>query len=68
MLQSLAKEAVILLLICAILTSALITPHPIQAETGQGTDIFRVIMTIFGVDESKGDVIAIVRQKMKQQK
>lgn len=59
----LSKRGFILLLICAILTSALITPHSIQAETGQGTDIFRVITTIFGVDESKGDVIAIVTAK-----
>jgi hypothetical protein len=36
---------------------------PVQAETGQGTDIFKVIMTIFGVDESNGDVIAIVTAK-----
>jgi hypothetical protein len=35
----------------------------VQAETGQGADVFRVIMTIFGVDESKGDVIAIVTAK-----
>jgi hypothetical protein len=35
----------------------------VQAETGQGTDIFKVIMTIFGVDESNGDVIAIVTAK-----
>ena len=40
-----------------------ITISPVQAETGQGEDIFRVIMTIFGVDESKGDVIAIVTAK-----
>ena len=59
----LSKRGFLLLLICAILTSALITPHSIQAETGQGTDIFRVITTIFGVDESKGDVIAIVTAK-----
>jgi hypothetical protein len=39
------------------------TASPVQAETGQGTDIFKVIMTIFGVDESKGDVIAIVTAK-----
>jgi hypothetical protein len=31
-----------------------------HAETGQGTDVFRVIMTIFGVDKSKGDIVAIV--------
>lgn len=40
-----------------------ITISPVQAETGQGEDIFRVITTIFGVDESKGDVIAIVTAK-----
>jgi hypothetical protein len=32
----------------------------IYAETGKGDDIFRVIMTIFGIDRSRGDVIAIV--------
>lgn len=51
----------VLLLIGVILTSLIATP--VQAETGQGEDIFRVIMTIFGVDESKGDVIAIVTAK-----
>ena len=59
----LSKRGSILLLICVILTSLIITSHPIQAETGQGADVFRVIMTIFGVDESKGDVIAIVTAK-----
>ncbi len=39
-----------------------------QAETGQGADVFRVIMTIFGVDESKGDVIAIVTAKGQEAK
>jgi hypothetical protein len=32
----------------------------VDAETGQGTDIFRVIMTVFGVENTKGDVVAIV--------
>ena len=53
-------------LLAVILTSLVvsgITASPVQAETGQGTDIFKVIMTIFGVDESKGDVIAIVTAK-----
>jgi hypothetical protein len=53
-------------LLAVILTSLVvsgITTSPVQAETGQGTDIFKVIMTIFGVDESKGDVIAIVTAK-----
>jgi hypothetical protein len=34
--------------------------NPIQAETGKGEDIFRVILTIFEADKSKGDVVAIV--------
>jgi hypothetical protein len=49
-----------------ILTSSVVSGiivNPVQAETGQGTDIFKVIMTIFGVDDSKGDVIAIVTAK-----
>ena len=57
---NISKRGAIILLIGAILTSALITTRPIQAETGKGEDIFKVIMTIFGVDKSKGDVIAIV--------
>ena len=55
-----SKRGTIILLIGAILTSAFITIHPIQAETGIGEDIFKVIMTIFGVDKSKGDMVAIV--------
>jgi hypothetical protein len=31
-----------------------------QAETGQGDDIFRVIMTIFGVDNTRGDLVVMV--------
>jgi hypothetical protein len=53
-------------LLGVILTSLVvsgITVSPVQAETGLGTDIFKVILTIFGVDESKGDVIAIVTAK-----
>ena len=34
--------------------------NPIQAQGGTAAEIFRVIMTIFGVDKSKGDVVAIV--------
>ena len=46
-----------------ILTSVITTLpliYPAQAETGKGEDVFKVIMTIFGVDKSKGDVVAIV--------
>ena len=52
------KNAV-LLLIGVILTNFMAV-HQALAETGQGDDVFRVIMTIFGVDKSKGDVVAIV--------
>jgi hypothetical protein len=56
----------ILLFIGLVLTSTVIeaiTINPVQAETGKGADVFRVIMTIFGVDESKGDVVAVVTAK-----
>jgi hypothetical protein len=46
-----------------ILTSVIAAPllnQPAQTETGKGDDVFKVIMTIFDVDESKGDVVAIV--------
>ena len=52
-----------LLFSALILTSAffsVITIDPAQAETGKGADVFKVIMTIFGVDKSKGDTVAIV--------
>jgi hypothetical protein len=29
-------------------------------ETGAGGDIFKVIMSVFGIEESKGDVVALV--------
>ena len=34
--------------------------NPIQGETGKGTDVFKVTMTIFGVEKSTGDLVAIV--------
>ncbi|HEY9385569.1 MAG TPA: hypothetical protein VIP70_00890 [Nitrososphaeraceae archaeon] len=56
------KTAASLLLIgltvATLSTGIMITP--IQAETGKGTDVFKVIMTIFGVDKSIGDVVGIV--------
>jgi hypothetical protein len=42
------------------LLAAAFNIYPIQAETGKGEDIFRVILTIFEADKSKGDVVAIV--------
>jgi len=58
----------VVVVILASLIDAVITITPVQAQTGQGEDIFRVIMTIFGVDESKGDVIAIVTAKDEEAK
>jgi hypothetical protein len=44
-----------------IVTSQTITiTNLVHAETGKGEDIFKVIMTIFGVENTKGDVIALV--------
>jgi hypothetical protein len=57
----LSSLGVVIMLISLVVSAN--TVSPVQAETGQGEDIFRVIMTIFGVDESKGDVIAIVTAK-----
>jgi hypothetical protein len=37
-----------------------IAKNAIQAQVGTESEIFRVIMTIFEVDKSKGDVIAII--------
>jgi hypothetical protein len=50
----------ILLFMGAIVTSIGIMANPVQAETGKGEDIFKVILTIFGIDKSKGDVVAMV--------
>src|SRR5688500_15363295 len=50
----------ILLLVGAILTTSFITAQLVQGETGKGRDVFKVIMTIFAADKSKGDVVAIV--------
>src|SRR5919109_881825 len=41
-------------------TTTTTTINPVQAESGKGADVFKVIMTIFGVDTSKGDLIAVV--------
>jgi hypothetical protein len=53
------NKTAVLLLIGVIMTN-FVTIHQAQAETGKGDDVFRVIMTIFGVDKSKGDVVAIL--------
>jgi hypothetical protein len=61
----LAKQKVLVISIWIVVMGAgigtsLWAVTPIHAETGKGEDIFKVIMTIFEVDKSKGDVVAIV--------
>ncbi len=46
--------------IITVLIAAILNIYPTQAETGRGEDVFRVILTIFEADKSKGDVVAIV--------
>jgi hypothetical protein len=53
--------------IIIITTALLLLPHQhtiiipaVRAETGKGTDVFKVIMTIFGLKKSTGQVVAIV--------
>ncbi|MDQ4013734.1 MAG: hypothetical protein M3146_08440, partial [Thermoproteota archaeon] len=53
------RDAILLLVGVILITSFGIT-QPVQAETGKGKDVFKVIMTIFAADKSKGDVVAIV--------
>jgi hypothetical protein len=57
--MNIENKTAVLLLIGVIMTNS-VTTHQALAETGKGDDVFRVIMTIFGVDKSKGDVVAIV--------
>lgn len=61
----------VLSIIGAVLAStcfSVVPTNTVQAETGQGDDIFKVITTIFDVDESKGDIVAIVTAKDEQAK
>ena len=41
------------------LFAAIFTVTPIHAETGKGADVFKVILTVFGVENTKGDVVEI---------
>jgi hypothetical protein len=46
----------------AIVSTAFLTQTNLSsdAETGKGADVFKVILTVFGVENTKGDVVAIV--------
>ena len=45
----------------AILTCfTMIINQSAHTESGNGKDVFKVIMTVFGADKSKGDIVSIV--------
>ncbi|MGA7541477.1 MAG: hypothetical protein WBW34_00285, partial [Nitrososphaeraceae archaeon] len=62
--ESASKRLVVVLFAIVLLTIAIISQNVsinlAYAETGTGADIFKVIMSVFGVEESKGDVVALV--------
>jgi hypothetical protein len=60
--RDLTKPLLVCFLVVAVSTTLLTRSINLNsyAETGQGSDVFRVIMTVFGVENTKGDVIAIV--------
>lgn len=62
--ESVSTKPIVVLLAIVLLTIAIISQYVsinlAYAETGTGTDIFKVIMSVFGVEESKGDVVALV--------
>jgi hypothetical protein len=62
--ESVSINPVVVLIAIVLLTVAIISQNVsinlAYAETGIGTDIFKVIVSVFGVEESKGDVVALV--------
>ena len=54
------SKAGLFAILTILLAYATLNMYPTHAETGRGEDIFRVILTIFEADKSKGDVVAIV--------
>jgi hypothetical protein len=49
---------IVMIMIIAVSTSGMISP--INAETGKGTDVFKVILSLFDIQPTTGDVVAIV--------
>src|SRR5687768_6064102 len=62
--ESVSIYRIVVLIAIVLLTIAIISQNVsinlAYAEKGTGTDIFKVIMSVFGVEESKGDVVALV--------
>ena len=58
--KDLTKSFLIWFLVAGVSTTLLIeTDVSLYAETGKGADVFKVILTVFGVENTKGDVVAI---------
>ena len=49
-----------MLMVIAVSTSGAVSPTHAQAETGKGTDVFKVILSLFDIQPTTGDVVAIV--------
>jgi hypothetical protein len=58
--KDLTKSFLIWFLVASV-SIALLTKTNLSsyAETGEGADVFKVILTVFGVENTKGDVVAI---------
>jgi hypothetical protein len=56
-----AKPLLVWFLVAAVSTALLTQGTSISsyAETGKGADVLKIILTVFGVENTKGDVIAI---------
>jgi hypothetical protein len=52
--------ALVMLMVMAVSTSGAVNPIPAQGETGKGTDVFKVILSLFDIQPTTGDVVAIV--------
>jgi hypothetical protein len=52
--------ALVMLMVIAVSTSGAVSPTHAQAETGKGTDVFKVILSLFDIQPTTGDVVAIV--------
>lgn len=53
------KLFLIVFIFLVIIASQSILTNLAYAETGKGADVFKVILTVFGVENTKGDVVAI---------
>jgi hypothetical protein len=52
--------ALMMLMVIVVSTSGAVSPIQAQAETGKGTDVFKVILSLFDIQPTTGDVVAIV--------